>query len=962
MAISYDDWKKQYEGMTTEQQKNYASMVKWNATAEAYAKQYIQEKQNAGTFGNQTATSYTNANQSTNTSSSNNYSSNSNNQNGTNWGNTQQPDYFSDQHITDNSEEAKAARARGLQNMQNQQNQWGSPLSDWKNGNGWTYWKFTFDADEYLDTNKFWKSNWEITVKEWTAAQTGRPDYEIETKERLTEMVNNLNTYWDSNPEFFNDRETFNRVFEYNTRQSQAQRDLLDSYWKKAQDYKKASSYNNSASFTSDLDSWNVSESEFEALKKYNQDVYIQWQKEMQDKLNAAIANLANPFSIDDMTTALNKIVEKFDLQAWDPYDIIWGWNQMMEKTWAWDSMKQAQQHFTAADNAIAQIKRIQTNYSSSTGGNQSDALVAARLQKALLPYETLLSNELSAWQHWQNLYQTQLGTANNYASTIQMQAQEDQRIFNNKIKALWFAMDAYSYRTPEQQAQLNLQVSQIQSDLSLLNQSKANDLALYNQYATARMQNQLNYDMTDLNVTDEKQLRTNLKNVLDQYYDAYWAMIQRPEQQVIDDVIALSKREWISIGEALKKNFIEQLQGKPQYQALLNKATWYDPYANQESWTYSVDADWNETYSIKWYWQLPSSLSRGDKRKIYSDIYKQSWNDAAWWALWLSTWLEDWSSTWWCWEFVNDWLISLGEQWIFWDSLESKTKRATESEPVVWSIFVMDSPTRWENWHVGIVTGINKDWTLEVVDSNWTWNKTKQSHTLDPNKYNIYWYYYPKAVKIQNTWYYDPTLTDFYKSDSSKFSSTQWKAINNAGYSEQEYNAMKQNYAAEIWKKITNNENMVLASLYKLRNMSKTWYTAYQRGAWNIPWTDAANYKSRYNTFKSSTALQNLVDLKQAWATFWALSDNELNFIENSSTLLSDDQTYEEFMRNLRNTIADIESWIKLRWGKIDITANWTWTDNYTQILFPDVQVWAWSWVWTWLSTQWSFIINWQP
>jgi hypothetical protein len=36
----------------------------------------------------------------------------------------------------------------------------------------------------------------------------------------------------------------------------------------------------------------------------------------MQDKLNAAIANLANPFSIDDMTTALNKIVEKFNLQA----------------------------------------------------------------------------------------------------------------------------------------------------------------------------------------------------------------------------------------------------------------------------------------------------------------------------------------------------------------------------------------------------------------------------------------------------------------------------------------------------------------------------------------------------------------------------------------------------------------------------------------------------------------------
>ena len=97
MAISYDDWKKQYEGLPTEQQKNYANMVKWNATANEYANRYIQEKQNAGTFGNQTATSYTNANQSTNTSSSNNYSSNSNNQNGSTY------DYSSNNNGSNNN-------------------------------------------------------------------------------------------------------------------------------------------------------------------------------------------------------------------------------------------------------------------------------------------------------------------------------------------------------------------------------------------------------------------------------------------------------------------------------------------------------------------------------------------------------------------------------------------------------------------------------------------------------------------------------------------------------------------------------------------------------------------------------------------------------------------------------------------------------------------------------------------
>ena len=599
MAISYDDWKKQYEGMTTEQQKNYANMVKGNATAEAYAKQYIQEKQNAGSFGTQTANSYTNTNQSTNTSSSNNYSSNSNNQNGSTY------DYSSNNTGSNNNNNTWTSNTWNTNtgNTGNTTSSW-SPLSDWKNGNGWTYWKFTFDADEYLDESKFWKSNWEITVKEWTAAQTGRPDYEIETKERLTEMVNNLNTYWDSNPEFFNDRETFNRVFEYNTRQSQAQRDLLDSYWKKAQDYKKASSYNNSASFTSDLDSWNVSESEFEALKKYNQDVYIKWQKEMQDKLNAAIANLANPFSIDDMTTALNKIVEKFNLQAWDPYDIIWWWNQMMEKTWAWDSMNEAKKHFTAADDAIAQIKRIQSNYSSSTGWNQSDTLVASRLQKALLPYETLLSNELSAWQHWQSLYNTQLGTANQYAQTIQMQAKEDERIFQQKIKALWFAMDAYSYRTPEQQAQLQLQVQSIQNDMSLLQQSKQNDLALYNMAATAKLQNQLEAELSNLDVADPLQQRANLNRVVGQYFEQFWDIIQRSQSQVVDDVLAYAKEHWVSVGKALSENFIKPLQSKTEYKNAL-KAKYPSPKSESDKWSYTVDEEWNIKVQYTWSSQL---------------------------------------------------------------------------------------------------------------------------------------------------------------------------------------------------------------------------------------------------------------------------------------------------------------------------------------------------------------------
>jgi hypothetical protein len=93
--------------------------------------------------------------------------------------------------------------------------------------------------------------------------------------------------------------------------------------------------------------------------------------------------------------------------------------------------------------------------------------------------------------------------------------------------------MNTASYRSPEQQAQLQLQTAQIQNDMNLLNQSKLNDLSLYNQRQLnainlefqaqqARQQNLLNNELTDLSVSDPQQLRANLNNVLSQYY-AQW-------------------------------------------------------------------------------------------------------------------------------------------------------------------------------------------------------------------------------------------------------------------------------------------------------------------------------------------------------------------------------------------------------------------------------------------------------
>jgi len=82
--------------------------------------------------------------------------------------------------------------------------------------------------------------------------------------------------------------------------------------------------------------------------------------------------------------------------------------------------------------------------------------------------------------------------------------------------------MQTAAFRTPEQQLQNQLNFQAASNELNLLNQSRLNDLNLYNTYATNKLKNQMEAEATDLNTTDENQLRNNLNNVLSQYYSSY--------------------------------------------------------------------------------------------------------------------------------------------------------------------------------------------------------------------------------------------------------------------------------------------------------------------------------------------------------------------------------------------------------------------------------------------------------
>nr|DAN88055.1 MAG TPA: Protein of unknown function (DUF2624) [Caudoviricetes sp.] len=46
-----------------------------------------------------------------------------------------------------------------------------------------------------------------------------------------------------------------------------------------------------------------------------------------------------------------------------------------------------------------------------------------------------------------------------------------------------------------------------------------------------------------------------------------------RSKQQVVDDILRYAKENGVSVAQAMSENFIEPLQKKPQYKAMINKS-----------------------------------------------------------------------------------------------------------------------------------------------------------------------------------------------------------------------------------------------------------------------------------------------------------------------------------------------------------------------------------------------------
>lgn len=372
------------------------------------------------------------------------------------------------------------------------------------------------------------------------------------------------------------------------------------------------------------------------------------------------------------------------------------------------------------------------------------------------------------------------------------------------------------------------------------------------------------------------------------------------------------ANQEWSRTMDIMNYNLkVEELQLKREAAAL-------EDYATRQwiaiDWAKLTAATTSTSTTVNWNTVQATSLTREEISTSIDDLVEACTN----WQLGnaqCAAWIQKYYlPTLW----VDLWSLSAysAKQWIC-------TDLAWEYTPQKWDLVVMSSSSKPENWHIGIVIGVDWD-TLKYLDwngsldANGNWTQKAEIHTTKLNASKIYGYYNPTHWQSQTiSWngYYDPSYADIYgKYLQGKFAA--WKQL------ETQANAMwktvqQLDSEARAWKESQNNSQDVTTRLDAIARLMNT---AWNNRTWRIlsdyslpqlmsSWY--ADFDAAYNFVRDNITFDKLLELKRWGATFWALSDNELRAIGNAAANLRKDMSNEEFQRQLTWIYNELLRWI---------------------------------------------------
>ena len=781
----------------------------------------------------------------------------------------------------------------------------------------------SYDPNEVLDQSRFTDPNAQVRVQEGNARQTGQPDYQMESEARDNEIINNLNSYKVSNPEFFRDRETFNRSFNYGVRNARQQA-VLDSFWIRKQDSDKISNYTTADSISEGIKNADLTKNQLNLLREQYPDLYKQWQDKEREITNLRIVNKTVPTDPTDTAHLFNNLVEKLNLQSGQPHNFVKRWEDALEKYAITRDSERLMKMQDQIYNTYDQIGSLESKIRAQSSW-ASESLIQARIQKAT---SSMYGHAQALQQGYSTILQGRsqnIALASQDLQALAQQANEDQRIFNQKLSGLGFAMQTASFETPEQKRARDFAYREKTQNVQIDLKRKEKE-----------MEAEVSSSMYDLSVTDPKKLRSNLFNTLSSYYKQYGNIIQRSQSGVVDDIINYAKQHKVSIAEAMSENFIKPLQNKPQYKSLINKQTGYDSTSWQQKWKIIQGEDWRVKIQMEWTGKIPENFSRQQRVQSYSKWLSQAntledvgsivsnFQDGAKWGQ--------------CGAFANDIAKAIGSNLHFGGKLSEKTNptwRYTKSDtPQVGSFAIFNSKNYPANGHVGVVTKVNADGSFVMKSSNRGWDE--RIYTSNHAQWSALTFIVPN-VERSNSSTYDPELEEYYKKIQSWKAITKedWKTIESKTTRNWFLNQLR-NYKQAKDQEIIPFAKELIGQLNELKNMD-TWDFK-NIWMWGIPWTKGAKYRALYDRILSSTALHNLIDLKWQGATFWSLSNQELEFITNASTNLKLKLGYGDFMDAVDQMIAKLNKGITTAWWNGGVDMNLSNQGGRNQTLFSDM------------------------
>lgn len=733
-----------------------------------------------------------------------------------------------------------------------------------------------FDPNEQLDQSRFTNPNAQVKVQAGNAKQTWMPDYQDDSDARMGEITNNLNAYWNTNREYFADRQTFNKVFSYDKR-SEAQQAHFDSFWKRKEIDKKVAGYMDWKSVSLALEEGTLTKAQLEALKVQNPKVYTEYLEDQLNKKNLDLVNTGSKsriFNEDEQishnTDALTDMMKKlgFDMSADGRAKELYDKFKELKTDPKIDTMKK---DYLEARKIYLQRRREFNTLpekirAQSTGA--SETLISARISKAQrLAYDELQTLADEA-QIRKEEYALEYGEMKDEFQAFKDQADEDYRAFTSKMSSLWFAKGLLGFETPEQQRQGQLRQLEAQNQLTL--QFEKDKIALQS-------------ELSDINSKDPKIQFNAVMKALDQYYKDFWSIILRPQAQAAQDIINLAKKEGISVGEAMRKDFTEPLQKKDGYKMTMNKnyGISNEPKDTSPKWSLSTDKNWNVTLNMTGQWTIPEEYTRQQRVQTYKQML--SWASNPEQIAQVVSWITDWTKGGQCAVFAND-IAKASWSNIHFGSLLSEKKNPSWSytkitTPQVWAFAVFNSPTSPKYGHVGIITSVNPDGSFTMKSSNRWWDEKVYTSNHSAGS----------------------ALAMFMPNISNSFLQTA---------TPQEIEDMKNVYEALMRIYPVNPDGSYKDGFTGAIGWSwnKVWGKVFGGESGLIPWSASASYKKNLDNFISLQILPNL------WKLKGALSDKDIQFLKDSASPLGWDMSEKEFINNINEIKRKLEEklWIQ--------------------------------------------------